>query len=97
MARISQGGNDGEEDRTNQFAEFGAAVVSCLPRDIDAGGEHWILHQDELAEMLKILLAADLVFRVAVDCTMSLAEMIAAGRYDQVDSGHHARALPDRG
>ena len=88
----------GKKIGTDQFAEFGAAVLRSLPRDIEPGAaQHWILHQDELAEMLKILLAADLVFRVAVDCTMSLAEMIAAGRYDQVDSGITPERCPIQG
>lgn len=39
----------GKKIRTDQFAEFAAAVVRCLPREIDPEwAQYWITHQEGL-------------------------------------------------
>ena len=70
---------------TNQFAEFVSAVVKQLPRDISpTAAQGWIQNQEALANALRKALAP--AYRLVVDYAQSLAQMIAAGRYDYANS-----------
>jgi hypothetical protein len=88
--------------KTDQFAEFLAAIVRSAPRDLDTDVvQGWITNQDALARVLMEALAPPAVtkslgdiYRVTVDYTRSLAEMIAAGKYDWTNPDINEKNFP---
>lgn len=90
----------------DQFAELVAGFVRNFPRDLSPeAAQYWIEHPDELKAMLGTVpgkkpegkKAIDDIFIVTVDYALSLAAMIAAGKYDWANEDIAQRNFPLRG
>lgn len=94
---------------TDLFAAFVAKVVERLPRDLDPDvTQGWINNPASLQRILREALSppapsnteyartAD-IYSVTVDYTIPLADMVAAGKYDWVNSEITAEHFPTKG
>jgi len=96
-------GHETDLPSVKQLAEFHAAVISKLPRELTPKQiRYWLGHksvlQRSLNDALKIVFLTDPdVFPVTVDYGKSLDEMIKAGGYDWTNDNITAERFPVKG